>query len=506
MILKSAAAHCSAPDICRVLAHNTKCYTLMNRILFILLFAFFHAATAHAFNETPPAGHRIKVKLENYPSDSLVLGFHFGDKQYVKDTATLDKDGYFNFNADTLLPCGVYLLVLKPDNAFIQFLVPEDDQDFLLATDAKESVDKMKVKGSEANTIFYDYLRFINERRPMADTVKAQISSTTVPADSAKLAVRLSEIDQSVKDYQQMVLKKYPGSLQAKIIRGSLEPEVPEFTGDEKEVQQKRYLYYRSHFFDNIDLADGCMLRSPILFQKVDFFINKLTPQHPDSISVGIDTVVNRVFKNEETYKFILIYFLNSFAKSTFVGMDAVYVHIAKKYYCSGMAPWTNQEDVEKICDNANRLEPILIGKIAPNITVKDQNNQPVSLWDVDADYTVLFFWDPECGHCKKSAPFMVDFAKKYKEQNVKIFAVCTAITDKAADCWKSAEEKGFSDNLFLNTYDPYLQSKYKTIYDVRSTPQIFVLNRKHEILMKRIGAEQLGEVMEQVMTFQNKK
>jgi hypothetical protein len=43
-------------------------------------------------------------------------------------------------------------------------------------------------------------------------------------------------------------------------------------------------------------------------------------------------------------------------------------------------------------------------------------------------------------------------------------------------------------------------------LYDVQTTPQIFILNRNHEILMKRIGAEQLGDVMEQVIKFQEEK
>ena len=43
-------------------------------------------------------------------------------------------------------------------------------------------------------------------------------------------------------------------------------------------------------------------------------------------------------------------------------------------------------------------------------------------------------------------------------------------------------------------------------IFDVQTTPQVFILNRNHEILMKRIGAEQLGEVVEQVMKFQEEK
>ena len=176
----------------------------------------------------------------------------------------------------------------------------------------------------------------------------------------------------------------------------------------------------------------------------------------------------------------------------------------------------TKKEDLEKICDNARRLAPILIGRVAPNITVADRNNQPHALWDVDADYTVLFFWATDCGHCKKAAPHMVEFAKKFKDRGVKVFAVCTGVVTSKEDsntpekvhdnCWKGLEEKEFSDDLFFNVYDPYIRSKYKTLYDVQTTPQIFILNRNHEILMKRIGAEQLGEVMEQVMKFQEEK
>ena len=195
---------------------------------------------------------------------------------------------------------------------------------------------------------------------------------------------------------------------------------------------------------------------------------------------------------------------MNEYAKSQIVGFDACYVHVGKKYYCSGKCDWTTQEDLEKICDNVAKLEPILIGKTAPNIIVKDRENKPVSLYDVDADYTVLFFWATDCGHCKKAAPHLVEFQKKFKNRGVKVFAVCTAVTDQGPECWKGVEEKEFND--FINVYDPYIQSRYKTLYDVRTTPQVYILDRKHEILMKRISAEQLSEVMEQVMKVEERK
>ncbi|MBL7805697.1 MAG: redoxin domain-containing protein [Saprospiraceae bacterium] len=478
----------------------------MKRTFATFLLATFSILFLSATN--PDAkGYKIRVKLDNYPQQELILGWHYGEKQYVKDTVAVDADGWFTFQADTMLPCGVYLLVLKPDNNFVQLLINSDEQQLTITGDAKNVVSTLKIKGSPDNELFYNYLRFLNEQRPESDTLRAQLSRAKGnAADSTRIAGQILAIDKKVKKYQTDLIAKHPSTLSAKIIKASMEPEVPEFAGDEKEVQRKKYYWARAHYFDNLPLNDDCLLHSPILFSKVDYYVNKMIPQHPDSINMALDYVLGQMKSSPENYKYFLIHFLNYYAKSTFVGMDACYVHLAKNYYCTNQAPWMKKEDLEKICDNAARLEPILIGKIAPNITVKDRNNQPVTLWDVDADYTVLFFWDPECSHCKKSAPFMVDFATKFKDRGVKVFAVCTAVSDKGPECWKSIEEKGFSDFLFLNTYDPYIQSRYKTLYDVKTTPQIFILNRNHEILMKRIGAEQLPQVMEEVMRFQEEK
>ena len=238
----------------------------------------------------------------------------------------------------------------------------------------------------------------------------------------------------------------------AKIVKAALEPDVPEFKGEEKEVAAKKFYWIRGHFFDNIDIADPAMLRSPVLHGKIESYITKITPQHPDTVNVAIDYVLGKMKDkyNNENYKYYLIYLLNYYAKSNIVGFDACYVHIANQYYCKGQASWTKKEDLEKICDNARRLEPILIGKVAPNITLMDRNNQPRSLWDVDADYTVLFFWATDCGHCKKAAPHMVEFAKKFQDRGVKIYAVCTGLVTSKEEsntpekvhenCWKGID------------------------------------------------------------------
>lgn len=478
----------------------------------IIAFSFFTIISLSTILASDGPGFNIRVKLENYAANELVLGFHFGEKQYVKDTVSLGKDGWFTFQADTLLPPGVYLLVLKPDNNYLQVLIPEKDQDFSLTTDVKDSVNKMKFKGSTDNDAFYDYLRFLNKQRPEADSIRAKLSRVNGNvADSTRLIADLVALDKAVKKYQHDLIARNPGSLTARITMASGDPEIPEFKGDELSVSRQRYYWIRAHYFDNIAITDPALLRSPVLQPKVEHYITKLVPQHPDSVNLALDWLFDKLKGSPEVNKYFMVHFLNYYAKSQIVGFDACYVHLAQAYYCVGLAPWTNKEDLEKICDNASRLEPILIGKTAPNIVVSDRNNQQHALWDVDADYTVLFFWAPDCGHCKKAAPFMVEFAEKFKDRGVKVFAVCTFVAKSleekdAPDCWKGIEEKGFTDDLFMNLYDPFVKSRYKKLYDVQTTPQIFILDRNHKILMKRIGAEQIIKVMEELMKFEAEK
>ena len=184
--------------------------------------------------------------------------------------------------------------------------------------------------------------------------------------------------------------------------------------------------------------------------------------------------------------------------------MDAVYVHLVNNYYAKGLAPWTEEEQLKKILENAKALEPLLIGKIAPNIRLEKRDGSPIELHDIESEYTILYFWRYDCGHCKKSTPDIKAFYEKYKDKGVKIVAVCAKFTDEIPDCWKYIDENGIGD--WLHTIDTYHRSRFMTIYNIKSTPQIYILDRNKEILSKRIGAEQLEEVMDRIIEMREKE
>ncbi|MEZ4959060.1 MAG: redoxin domain-containing protein [Saprospiraceae bacterium] len=476
----------------------------MTRILVFLIAVF--TLPAIAFSQK--VGYQIKVKIDGFEGKEAYLGYYFGDKQYLKDTAYVEADGRFYFEGFEPLSPGIYLIVLPPDNQFIQLMVNKEEQWFTVDTKAPDFAGNMKTEGSKDNKLFYEYMEFLTKRRPEADDLRKQLDEATDEKKKAKAQEKLDALDKTVMDYQKDVMAKNPNTLTAAVIKANLPLDVPKFTGEKDEIERQSFYWLRDHWFDNINLTDEGMLRTPFLFQKIDHYVNKMTVQHPDSINVAVDKILEKVRPAEETFKFYLIHFLNEYAKSKIVGMDAVYVHIVKKYYATGQAPWTEEEQLKKILDNADKLEPLLIGKIAPNIEMETQDGQKMQLHDFKSPMTVLFFWDPDCGHCKKSMPDMVKFAKDYKDKGVAVFAICTSLVTrddngdfsmKEVDkCWSTIKDREM--DVFFNYVDPYHRSRYKTVYDIRSTPQIYVLDTDKTILSKRIGAEQLPEVVDHIL------
>ena len=462
--------------------------------LTICFIAFMHTVVRAG----EPEGYEIKVKLSEFTQDTIFLGYQMGDKTFIRDTAFLDKKtGFFTFKKPKKLEAGVYLIVTPPDNQYFQIMISPDEQHFSLATSTKDPYSAAKLKGSKDNDLFFDYMHFLSDKRKEAEAA-GKLRPTKDSLESMK---KLDALDKEVKSYQLNLVKKNPETVSATLIKSAIEIEMPPFNDvvDKDQKELARYYFYKQHFFDNYDLSNPALLRTPVLQQRLDMYLDRLTPQHPDSISESLDRIFMLMKSSKETFQYYFITYLNKYAKSQIVGFDAIYVHLAKTYIEKGFADgFIEKENREKILQNANKLEPILIGKKAPEIKVFKEDNSMISVSEVKSKYTILFFFAPDCGHCQKQSPFLVEFFKKAKEKNqdVKVLAVCTYLgPDKMPECWKYVKEKGFDE--FINTVDPYLISRYKTLYNVETTPQIYVLDENKIIRSKGIEAKQLTEVMD---------
>lgn len=465
-----------------------------------LFFAFTLFSALSARGGDP--GYRIEVTLAHADHDTLRLAYYFGKSQYLKDTAILEK-GKFVFTGDSALAPGVYLLVVPPDNKFIHILVDEREQHFSASFDLENIVPSARFKGSKESELYYDYLRKLETRRPRAEELRKLMVEDSL--QKATYETELTALNAEVKVLQDDIIRKNPASLTAMLIKANQEVPIPAFDGlAEQERKLKEFAYFKAHYFDAFDLTDPRAIRTGMIHTKVDFYMQKLTYPFADSQIVSIDYLLEKMSANREAFEYYLVYFFNEAIKSNRVGMDAVYVHLIDTYYATGRAQWVEQEQLDKMIAQANVTRPLLIGKIAPDLELFRQDGSKVAIHNIQADYIVLFFWDPECGHCKKSIPVMIDFYKTFKPRGVEIMAVCTKTGSDISSCWSSIAERGM--DIWMNVTDQYLKSRYKTIYDIKTTPQIFILDKDKKIILKKISAEDLPSAMEGILKEKEKE
>lgn len=440
-------------------------------------------------------GYQINVNLDGYEKDTLVLGYYLGNNQYVRDT-TIRNGNSFVFEGDTLLPEGMYIVIVPPLNDIIQLLI-DDDQILDVSATYDKGIKDIEISGHEDNELYYEYVNYIKTKRPVSDSLKKQLDSMDVESEEYANAIRsLQIVDSLVESKTDEIIASAPDSYTALILKTNQQIQIPEFEGEEKDVQMKRFRYFKKHYFEKMYLDDSRMFRTPYLFERVNYYTDKLTMRDPDSISASVDQILESMSNNEQAFQYYLVHFLNKYAKSKIVGQDAVYVHLAEEYYAKGRAPWTDAEQLNKILKNARELKPTLLGETAPDLTLENRSGEKINIHSIEADFTVIYFWSPTCPHCKKSTPKLIEFYNSFKDRGVKVITVCGKLGKDTGTCWEYIDENEGMD-IFYNFTDQYYKSKFKSVYYVKSTPKIYVLDKDKKIVSKGIGAEQLPELME---------
>lgn len=467
-----------------------------------IVLSFFWVITTHA----QLSSFNIQGHLDNYSEDTIFLGYYYGDKQYLIDTATV-KDGDFTFDIDSLKE-GVYLVVMPPDNKYFQIMITSPENEFSFTGDISKIEETIEFTNSKDNSLFYENLRYISSKRKEVEDLNSQ-KEGMAESDQKSIDDKLKAINGEVVAYQNGLVEKNPGLLTSALVESGFQIEMPEYQGTPEEINLKQYQYYKKHYFDYVNLSDGRLLRSPkhIIFDRVNYYIEKLTPQHPDSLIRSLDYLLHKMEGAEETYRYFLIKFLNDYAQSKIVGMDAVYVHLALEYYAKDKAPWVEQEQLEKIIQNARDAEPTLIGKYAPNIKLQLRDSMDITLYDIKSEYLIVVFWAHDCGHCKESMPKLKEFYDKHGvDLDLKVFSVCTKVLKDEPPCWDFVDEKGLNDmDGWINTSDQKGgRSFMHSLFNIKKTPKLFILDRDKKIISKDLGPEQLEEFFDHIIQPQN--
>lgn len=443
-------------------------------------------------------GYKITIKIKNAPDTIYYLLNYYGklDKYQLADTAEIQRDGSIIFKGDKPLPGGVYFLVgAERRIKYFDFILTEPE--FKLITDTADLVKHMKVINSAENVVYHKHQLFMDVQFKKMMGIKKKKEAYLEKGDSVssmKLDKKLSDLENETHEYRLQIRKEHPELFFSKVLKAM---DDVAFRAPLEEETDSAYFYlqynfYQNHFFDNIDFSDDRMMRTPFFENRLDKFIDKMTVKHPDSIKYAAERIVELSRANDEIFRYVLSKFFYKYANSKIMGMDAVFVHLAEKYYLSRQAFWVDSALLAKIYDRVVKIKPNIIGNKSKNLIMRDVNDNYVSMHEIKSEYTIVVFFDYDCGHCKKVMPKLRDLYKKYNPDTLQV--MCVYIGTEIEQWKKYIKDNDMMD--WINTSDPSNYSNFRLHYDISSTPVIYLMDKDKVIIAKRIAVDQLQDFL----------
>ncbi|NOU60797.1 TlpA family protein disulfide reductase [Marinifilum caeruleilacunae] len=465
--------------------------------LYVLIFCTFTFTNIHAQK------YNISVQLLNCKDSTAYLAHYFDGKIFADDTTSL-VNGQGSFSKDKVLDQGIYVIYL-PSQKYFDLLIGED-QEFSITADPKDFIGSINITGSKESKAFHAFQNFMKSQNVKSKKIQEAFKKSNNEAEKEKFKKEFKNTDVEVRAYISKLASEFPeNSFVHKFASFTLSPKIPDFKNEipantpdrEKVIQKKSYLYNKNHYFDHVNLTDNRYLRTPILKKKLDFFYEKILVQSPDTIVKESVKLIEQARPDSIFFQYLTQYALNYAVKSKVMGMDAAFVKLAKKYYLSGQASWADSTLMANIRERVIKTQFNLIGMESKDLLMQTPEGEFVRLHEVDAPFTVLYFWEPDCGHCKKVTPRLKsEILDQYREKGLKVFAVCT---QDQKEMWEDAIHD-YDIYDFINCYDPEFQTNFRIYYDVYSTPTMYLLDKDKKIIAKRLDIDNLKVFLDNEM------
>ncbi len=467
-----------------------------------LLFVF-AALTASA---TYSQGHQVTFKAPGYTNGIAYLTYYMGSNFNIADSAAIGNNGIAVFKDSAKLPPGIYAIFFPGKQLRTEFLIGEEQKNFVTA-DTSDLLNKTIVTGSKENILYDQYQKIAASKGRQIQQERQAFMASVTKADSVLHEKKYNALIKELNDYREGIIKNQSKSMMAALLNAMKEPAYPSKIPLTRQDSINNYNEYKKHFWDGISFMDDRIIRTPFFLKKIERYYREVISPDPDTIIKDVDYKLLLARSAPEMYKFLLNWLTDEFINPKYMGQDAVFVHLFEKYHSKGASPWLNEKQMEAISRRAYMLMANLIGEKAANLEMLNTEDKPTTLYSLQADYTIVFFWDPNCGHCKEEVPRLDSiYRASWKNHNVRIFAVLTP-DDKQnvkPEWLKFIKEQNISDwthvykTKEMEDADFAAQrAGFRQLFDINMTPTIYLLDKDKHIIGKKLTLLQLNDLLE---------
>ena len=465
----------------------------------------------------------------NTRNDTVLLGHFRAGREHmrVNDTVILvNGQGVFRGNR---LPAGQYFLA--SGGRFLFCFLIGDNQQFGIVADTAD-FNLTQFTSSPDNDVFFEFKRYRDNRIRQQRQLSEQIQNATSDDERNEIHAKWQDLNNEFIGFLEQLINDNGNLYASKVIRTNIPaevyiPEPPRDADGNITDPNFQWRWWRANFFKNLDIFDPDMLRTEHYEATLMRYITAVIPQHTDSIRVEIDKILTRAQANEEIFRFVLPTIFNHYARRMseviregFVVPENLYIHIAERWWIP-YATWSSDEFIENLKERVANTKPTLIGNHAPPIpmmmVLPDDHFRAAALdtaikFDLQAGnmindfrrellnnrYTVLYFWDFTCGHCRTSIQELFRIQQEFKNYGLQAITIQLHLSERQdKGRWIDfVNEQNLFGTGWYNAWSPFTDfQEFRRFYNpLNIVPVAYLLDENGYIVFRNIHPENVRD------------
>jgi peroxiredoxin len=434
------------------------------------------------------SAYHIELLIEGEKNKELRLCKYLAVDTYPVDTALIDKEGKALFAGNQTLVPGMYAVMTKTRTLFDILISDTVNQKFSLSATKDKYPETLSFKNSPENEAFADYSRAILERQKKETKLKNENSRIATDTEIDALTGQIEEQEADIK-------AKYAGRLIHSLAMAMNPPRPKRNAMTEQYVRD----FLRQHYWDKFNLTDNRLTDTPVLAHAIDRYFDRIVAPNPDSVIHAIDFLLPQAENDTAMISFLAGYIFNKYRSLADLSSDLrpmwienPLVHLIDNYYLTGRVNVNDEEHLKNIAEYADKNRATLTGKQAKELKMETLNGAAESLYDIDAPYILLCFFDPSCSHCEQEIPEIYKIFQKYRNRGLAGFCVNTR--DNRQEWIEFVSRHNITD--WINVWDPRNENDFRIAYSLYIVPQIYLLDANRKITGRGLNRTSLTQLL----------
>lgn len=416
--------------------------------------------------------HSIVLCLNGGSPSPVILALQRGEQVVPIDTLSPDHLGCVRFLGDSPLEPGQYLFV-QDNRRLFNFLISsatKTDMSFTAHISNGRTVEIM-AEGSEENSAYIRFYRFLQERYAQANDILEQ------ETDPEKAMQDVERLESTIREYTGFIAEQYEGCMLGIIAKNIFTPVL---------AQENASL----HYLDNVDFTEERILNTSILPLRLNEYFLKVLPPVPDTLIFHADRILGGKI-HPLVKEYVARYLFTLFFTSDIMGMESVAVHLADRWFLTDALLQQEKDLLEEMATFVRFNKQCLLGMKAPELDLPDVWGQVRPLDQIKARFTVIVFFEDNCPVCSDELLKLIRYHEEHRDNGVQFYAVYTQDNREVMSRYAS-----FFPKEWITVWDPDFSSGFHEKYNVRSTPRIYLLDKEKKIIGRDLGTETLERLI----------